>query len=287
MPKYNLNKIIARTGEKLEAAGIDAGAAEAEIILCDLLDFDRLHLYLHGPSIIDDDIMNRFEEIIEKRLTRYPLQYILGSAWFFGRKFCVDEKVMVPTPETELLLDSILRAARNLKVDPVKLLDIGVGSGVVALSAKLENPALDVTALDISNEALEVARLNARRFEIEDKITFVESDLFQEFSADQKFDIIASNPPYIADHEYEDLPPEVKADPSLALLAGPRGLDIIQRLIKRAPQFLNRPGLLMFEIGYNQADEVAELIKEDSHYDRFDLFKDLSDIDRVVICHVD
>lgn len=286
MAAYNLNKLIAETGQKLEAVGIESGLAEAELILCDLLDFDRLHLYLHGPSMIDAELLEKFDRIIEKRLTRYPLQYILGSSWFYGRKFLVNEDVMVPCPETELLLESILRSSRFCKSDPVKLLDIGVGSGVVAISAKLENEYLDVTAIDISDEALHVARVNAGRFEVEDEIRFIRSDLFEAVGQDERFDIISSNPPYISDSEYEGVEPEVKADPRLAMLAGPKGLDIINRLLAEAPDYLTRPGYLMFEIGFDQSQEIFKIVQSDGRYSDCSLLKDLSDIDRVVICKV-
>ncbi len=286
MPDINLNKLIAQAGEKLQEVGIEAGLVEAELILCDLLDFDRLHLYLHGPSMLDDKLLQKFNQVIEKRLTRYPLQYILGNAWFYGRKFLVNEDVMVPCPETELLLDSVVRAARFCKSDPVRLLDIGTGSGVVSISAKLENENLEVTAVDISDEALHVAQVNAGRFEIEDEIRFIRSDLFEALEAGERFDIIASNPPYISVSEYEEVEPEVKADPKLSLLGGPKGLDIINRLVAEAPDYLMRPGFLIFEIGFDQAEVIFDMVKSDGRYSDCSLLKDLADIDRIIICKV-
>ena len=285
MSATNLNKLIADAGRKLQKVGIEAGAAEAEIILCDILDCDRLFLYLHGPSMIDDEVVDKFNSIIEKRLTRYPLQYILGSAWFYGRKFVVNESVMVPTPETELLLESALRAVRFCRSDPVKFLDVGVGSGVVGISAKLENKALDITAIDISEAALHVARFNADRFEVDGSIQFLQSDLFETLPK-ERFDIIVSNPPYITEGDYDGLEPEVKADPKLALVSGPKGLDFIERLIAESPDHLIRPGFLMFEMGYNQSQEIFEMVRSDGRYADYSLLKDLADIDRVIICKV-
>jgi len=287
MSKINLNRLIADTATRLKEAGIDDGAAEAELILCELLDFDRLHLYLNGPSLLDDHILQKFNDIIERRLTRYPLQYILGSAWFFGRKFMINEAVMVPTPETEFLLDLVLGASRNNKSPHPKLLDIGCGAGIIAISAKLENPNLEVTALDISDAALQVARQNAAHFEIDNQLRFVESDLFTSLGKNEKFDIIASNPPYIADGDYDGLPPEVKADPKTALLGGVRGLDIISRIITESPRYLHPAGFLMFEMGYNQAEEVLEMVKKDGRYVSCNLIKDLNDIDRVAVCRIE
>ncbi|MEZ5360619.1 MAG: peptide chain release factor N(5)-glutamine methyltransferase [Candidatus Zixiibacteriota bacterium] len=286
MPDTNINELITEAEKKLLAAGIDAGKAEAEIILCELLDCERLKLYLDGHTMITPEIIDRFNQIVEKRLTRYPLQYILGSAYFYGRKFVVNESVMVPCPETELLLESVLRSARLSNSNPVRLLDIGTGSGVVSVSSKLENPDLDVTASDISPDALAVAQKNAGRFGVLEKIRWVESDLFENIDAGMTFDIIASNPPYINSDDYDTLPPEVKADPTLSLLGGKQGMEIIDRLLKQAPDYLNPSGTLAFEIGYDQADLIFERVESDDRYVRCSLLKDLADIDRVVVCKV-
>ncbi len=286
MAGVNINALIAEAGKKLQEVGIEAGPIEAELILEDLLDIDRLQLYLNGPSLITDDILKKFDAVVKKRLTRYPLQYILGNAWFYGRKFLVNEDVMVPTPETELLLESLLRAVRFCESDPVRVLDMGTGSGVVAVSAKLENPDLDIAAVDISPDALHVAQVNAERFDVAESIRFMQSDLFENIEPSERFDIIASNPPYITSGEYGGLEPEVLADPKVALVSGPKGLDIITRLVAESPDYLARPGFLMFEIGFDQADEVFAMVKGDGRYVDCSLFKDLSDIDRLVVCKV-
>ncbi len=286
MDAVNVNALIAETGKKLREVGIEAGQAEAELILEDLLDVDRLQLYLNGPSLIDETVLKKFHAIVKKRLTRYPLQFILGNAWFYGRKFLVNEDVMIPTPETELLLVSVLRAARFCQSDPVRVLDMGAGSGVVAVSAKLENPDLDITAVDISPDALHVATVNAGRFDVAESIRFMKSDLFEIIDQSERFDIIASNPPYITTGEYDKLEPEVLADPKVSLVSGPKGLDIITRLVSESPGYLTRPGFLMFEIGFDQADEVFSMVKSDGRYVDCSLFKDLSDIDRLVVCKV-
>lgn len=278
--------MISEAEKKLQSAGIDAGKAEAEIVLCDLLDCERLKLYLDGHALITPEIIDRFNQIIEKRQTRYPLQYILGSAFFYGRKFAVNESVMVPCPETELLLESVLRAARLSGSNPVRVLDIGTGSGVVSVSSLLENPDLDVTASDISSGALAVAQKNAKRFGVYDRIHWVKSDLFENIDSSERFDIIASNPPYINSDDYDTLPPEVKADPTLSLLGGDKGMEIIDRLLKQAPDHLNLSGTLVFEIGYDQAELIFERVQADDRYVKYSLLKDLADIDRVVVCKV-
>ncbi|MFW9769984.1 MAG: N5-glutamine methyltransferase family protein, partial [Candidatus Thorarchaeota archaeon] len=135
--------------------------------------------------------------------------------------------------------------------------------------------------------ALHVAQVNAERFGVAGSIRFVRSDLFAELDNNERFDIIASNPPYISTEEYDDLEDEVKADPKLALLAGPRGLDIIVRLITDAPDFLVRPGFLQFEIGYDQTEEIFEMVHGDDRYTNCTFFKDLNDIDRIALCKIE
>ncbi|MFH1699357.1 MAG: peptide chain release factor N(5)-glutamine methyltransferase [Candidatus Zixiibacteriota bacterium] len=285
MANININKLITEAGHTLRDADIDAGTVEAELILCELLDIERLKLYLDGSTMITPDILKKFNEIIEKRKTRYPLQYILGSAWFFGRKFTVNENVMVPCPETEILLDCVLRTARQIDKKPVRLLDLGTGSGVVAVSARLEDESIDVTASDISDDALEVARNNALNLKA-DGIKFIQSDLFESIVKNSKFNIIASNPPYIKNSDYDGLPPEVKADPKISLLGGSSGMEIIEKLIRQAPDYLKKPGSLIFEIGYDQAEMIFDMVDADSRYYDCALLKDLANIDRVVICKV-
>ena len=283
----NLNVLISKAADRLRRAGIDAGQAEAEIILCHLLDCQRLELYLESNQRLTETVIARFDEIIARRLTRYPLQYILGQAWFYGRPFAVDERVMVPCPETELLLEAVVRTARQMKRRPVRLLDIGTGSGVIAVSAALENREMEITATDLSPDALAVARHNAEKLAGDRPIRFIQSDLFAGLPPGETFDIIASNPPYIADGAYDGLPPEVKADPPLALLAGEKGMDVIEKILRQAPDYIRRPGALIFEIGYDQADIIFAIVAADRRYGRCSLIKDLADIDRIVLCKLE
>jgi release factor glutamine methyltransferase len=290
MDTINLNSILKEAAERLCKVGIDAGEAEAEIILCHLLLTERLEMYLEGAGKITEDTLAKFEEIIKRRETRYPLQFILGEQYFYGRRFFVNEAVMIPTPETELLCENAVRYLSALSSDhpalsDIAALDIGTGAGVIAVTVALEAPQCNMTALDISAEALEVARKNADDLGV-DKIEFRESDLFSAVLDSEKFDLILSNPPYIADGEYEGLPPEVKADPRIALTSGDRGLDIIEKLIDQAPMYLKAGGKFMFEIGYDQAEWIAEIIDRDERYRSHVLFKDLNDIDRMFILSI-
>ena len=278
-----LPQLITAASEPLIAAGINQGRAEVEIILCHLLSCDRLRLYLDGPKLINQPILDRLDEIIAKRAERHPLQYILGEAWFYGRQFAVTPDVMIPTPETELLCEAAMRFVTITGVECPRILDIGVGSGVISVTLANEIPGCNIVALDISEAAIGVARRNAMALGGDDQIKFRQSDLLGTVGDDEQFDLILSNPPYISETEYKDLPPEVLADPKIALTSGEEGIDAITSIVSTAPEHLAVGGRLMFEIGYNQGDLVTELTNRDSRYTSLVILKDLNNIDRVVM----
>lgn len=283
----SLPEFIARKAKVLESFGVESAAAEVEWILCFVTGFDRLHLYLHGADFLTQERLERIDEIIEKRLSRYPLQYILEESWFYGRKFFVSPAVMVPTPETESLVLRAIGFVKNNKLKEPRVLDIGVGSGVISVSVAAEIVDAVVVALDISEEAIEVAQRNAEDLKVADRIEFRQSDLFESLKQGEKFDLILSNPPYIAEPDYAGLMKEVLADPKISLVAGAEGMDIIKELIGHAPDYLADGGRIMFEIGYDQSEKVAALTETDERYTSIEIIKDLNDIDRIVILGCD
>ncbi len=279
----HIPQFISEKGKLLEDAGIDRGKGEIEMILCFVLGCDRLQLYLHGESLLKENHVNQIEKIITRRLTREPLQFILEESWFFGRKFYVSPAVMVPTPETELLCETALGFIKQKEIISPKIIDLGVGSGVIAITLALELKDCSVTALDISAEALEIAKKNSTDLGASGKISFVESDYFANVPDGEKFDLILANPPYISEEEYKELPPEVLADPKVSLTSDHEGLAAIMTILKDAPKYLKPNGRIMFEIGYNQADKVAELTSQNNNYESIVIMKDLNNIDRVII----
>ncbi len=279
----SLPKFISDKGGTLEAVGIEAGKAEVEIILCHLLDVDRLTLFLDGSTLLTPTILAKFDQILDRRATRYPLQYILGEMWFYGRRFHVTPDVMVPTPETEVLCEAALGFLRKNAYACPRILDLGVGSGVISVTLANEFAACELLALDISSGAIGVAAHNALALGGRDRITFRESDFFGAVKDSERFDLILSNPPYISETEYKSLPPEVLADPKISLTSGDEGLDAIKIILRDAPRFLAPGGRIMFEIGYNQADQVTRLTESDPRYRSIVILRDLNDIDRVVI----
>jgi release factor glutamine methyltransferase len=283
----SLAKFIAEKAALLESAGIEQGGAEVELILCHLLGVGRLELVLHGMEKMTPDLLAQFDDIIAQRTRRFPLQFILGESWFYGRKFKVTPAVMAPTPETELLCEAAIGFAAKNRLKSPRLLDIGTGSGVIALTVASEIPGASVVALDVSSDALEVAKENAATFGLSQRVEFRLSDLFSSIQTDEQFDLILSNPPYIAEPDYAGLPPEVLADPKVAMTSGPEGLDIIRMILGEAPKYLKPSGRIMFEIGYDQANRVAALTGDDSRYHSISILRDLNDIDRVVILGCD
>ncbi|MDF1543493.1 MAG: peptide chain release factor N(5)-glutamine methyltransferase [bacterium] len=278
-----LPKFIADKGKILQAAGIEQGPAEIEIIFCFLLEVDRLHLHLYGPTLINDNVLEKFDLILTRRKNREPLQYILEEAWFYGRRFFVSPAVMIPTPETELLCESAIRFLRKEAFESPRLLDVGVGSGVISVTMAAEVPSASLLSLDISADAIAVAQRNAETHSVLDRIVFRESDMLQGLDLSEKFELILSNPPYISDEEYQSLPPEVLADPKIALTSGEQGMDAIIELLRSAPAHLAPGGRIMFEIGYNQAEPVMDATAGMKEYSSIVVLKDLNDIDRLVI----
>lgn len=281
--RFNLNKFIAAEGDRLVAAGIEAGRTEVVIILCWLLKIERLQLFLHGDVLVTPDIEAECRKIVTERSARRPLQFILEEMWFYGRTFFVSPAVMIPTPETELLCETAIAFVKKERLHHPRILDIGTGSGVIAVTVAAEVPDATVVALDISEDALDVARRNAKDLGVAERLEFRQSDLFTTLKPEERFDLILSNPPYIAEPAYDGLPPEVLADPKIALTSGVEGMDIIKQIVATAPNFLAPKGLLAFEIGYDQADKVAAITGDDPRYTSISILRDLNDIDRVVL----
>ena len=255
---------------------ISEAIGEIDFIIKEHLNINKTKLIL-SPQILDE-YKEEVEKIINKRIEeRMPLQYILNKATFFDDVYFVDENVLIPRPETELLVNEIVKYSTN----KTKILEIGTGSGCIAISiAKiLKNDS--ITSCDISQGALNVAKLNAQNICPNRKIKFVESDIFENIA--EKFDIIVSNPPYIDIEFKKDMQEEVlKFEPHNALFAENSGMLFYEKIIKNARNYLNQNGILAFEVGINQAQKVKELL-ENSNFSKVIIITDLSSIDRVVL----
>lgn len=210
-----------------------------------------------------------------------PIQYITNSQEFMNLNFCVDKRVLIPQPDTEILVENVISLVNNMQrncQNEIKILDLCTGSGVIGVCLKKNLQNVKVFASDISEDALEVARKNSSLNNAD--IIFIKSDLFNRIN--EKFDIIVSNPPYIETSVIDGLSQEVKNEPKLALDGGKDGLDFYKKIINEAPNFLNKIGYLAVEIGYNQRESVENMFKTHK-YKNIQIKKDLSNIDRVII----
>ena len=217
---------------------------------------------------------------IKKLCNGIPIQHITNRQEFMKMTFFVDENVLIPRPDTEILVEEVIKIAK--KINAKKILDLCTGSGAIAISLAKYIDKSNITAVDISDKALNVAKLNAKNNEVEDRITFVESDLFKNLKK-EKYDIIVSNPPYIKKEVLKKLDKEVQKEPKLALDGGYDGLDFYRKIINKAEEYLKFNGYLCFEIGYDQKEDVENLLKEQEKYINITCKKDLCDNDRVVI----
>lgn len=216
---------------------------------------------------------------IKKLCQGIPIQHITNRQEFMKMTFYVDENVLIPRQDTEILVEEVIKIAK--KINARKILDLCTGSGAIAISLAKYIDKSNITAVDISDKALNVAKLNAKNNEVEDRITFVESDLFKNLKK-EKYDIIVSNPPYIKKEVLKKLDKEVQKEPKLALDGGYDGLDFYRKIIKNADEYLKFNGYLCFEIGYDQKEDVENLLKEQEKYANITCKKDLCDNDRVV-----
>lgn len=247
---------------------------ESRKILAELLEKDLSYLIAHDDEKLNKLIEDKYFNILEKRREGYPLQYILACEDFYGRRFDVLEDVLIPRQDTELSIDVLLDIIKNNKID--NMLEIGCGTGIVSITIDLESD-IDVTGLDISLQAITNTTINKNKFNSNIKI--IESDLFDKVN--DKFDIIYSNPPYIKTKEIENLQVEVREhEPRLALDGGEDGLVFYRKIVKESNNYLKENGFLVLEIGYDEGNEVLQLMK-----DKFDvkIYKDLNNFDRVVV----
>ncbi len=246
-----LREQLHRAAGALEAAGVEGPRREAEALLARLLGRDRAWLYAHPEDELTAGDAARWREWIARRAAGEPPQYIAGAAEFCGREFRVTPAVLIPRPETELLVGAVLE--RVAAEDAARIVDVGTGSGCIAITLALERPRARVVGVDRSAAALEVARENARRLGA--RVEFVEGDLLGAVAG--RFDVIVSNPPYVADAEFPGLAREVREnEPHAALIAGPRGDEVYQRLIPQAAEKLRPGGWLALELGYQSAKMV-------------------------------
>jgi release factor glutamine methyltransferase len=266
----------------LEERGFDHPRLEAELLLASVLGLKRLDLYLQFDRPIDEAELERFRAVVRRRLRREPLQYILGEVAFREIVLRVDRRALIPRPETEILVGEVLAWAATRRVGSA--MDIGTGTGAIALSLAYESGLSRIVASDVSAEALALARENATRLGLDHRIEFRTGPMWSVVAAGERFDIIVSNPPYVAESERGTLAPEVvEWEPATALFGGADGLAVLDELIEGAADRLGEGGLLAMELGAGQASAVAARIRQTGRFEEPRTVKDLAGHDRIML----
>lgn len=280
MTQLNLQEVLRRASLFLEQNHREPKVAE--ILLMHHLQLDKVQLLMRLREEIPEQVKEAFQgDLIKHVETGIPVQHLTGYEHFYGRKFTVNKNVLIPRPETEELVLGTLEKIKQLN-RPLRVVDIGTGSGIIAITLKLEYPSLDVHALDISEQALATAQANATYHQAD--VSFMQSDFLQAWIAqNQQADVIISNPPYIPWEDSHSLSDTVRNfDPSLALFANDHGLYAYQQIIDQAEKVLSTCGLLAFEIGYQQGEAVEKLIKAKFPNSTVEIRKDMNGKDRMV-----
>lgn len=283
-----MNRIeILRSTEKKLMTISPSYQVEAKALVCHVLNCQPIDLIIEGRQQVDADRIQVLESLIQKRLERVPLQYLLGVQAFYGLDFEVNDQVLIPRPETEVLVSTIIKWVEAMQSSSghqhqtLKILDIGVGSGAIVVALAKSLPDVMFSGSDISEAALHVAKSNAFRHGVDHRITWYHSDLFNEIPR-ELYDIIVSNPPYIPLSDKEKLEPEVHLnEPSQALFGGEDGLDLYRRMIPEAQVYLAEGGLLVFEAGHDQWEAIESLLIRND-YTEVGHFEDLNGIPRFI-----
>ncbi|WIG98416.1 peptide chain release factor N(5)-glutamine methyltransferase [Myxococcus sp. SDU36] len=262
---WTIRKVLTWTTQHFEKRQVDAPRLTAEILLSYVLELSRVRLYVDLDRPLSKEELGAYRALIERRMAGEPTQYLTGVREFYNRPFKVDARVLIPRPETELLVEAALRMLP--KDAPGRALDVCTGSGCIAISLAAERPQATVIATDLSPDACALARENAQALGVADRVTVLQGDLFAPVPAGERFQVVVSNPPYIASEEIAGLSAEVRREPKLALDGGPDGLVAVRRVVTGARQWLEPGGLLAMEIGEDQGPAVLELLRAAGYAD--------------------
>lgn len=277
-------ELLVEAVETLLAARDDTAQLDAEVLMMYLQGYDRAQLYSRLDEMVEDETAGGFKTLVERRVQGEPIAYITSHREFMALDFYVDRRVLIPRPETELLLEYTIQKlrAKGWTGEEIPMVDVGTGSGVIAVYLALRFPRAQIYAIDISPEALEVARLNARRFEVEQRINFMQGNLLEPLPEEVK--IVVSNPPYTILAQVE--PNVARYEPNVALDGGQKGLAIYRELLGQARSRISRPGLIALEIGSEQANDVSNLGRFFFPGCQIEVYKDYAGLDRVVILDI-
>jgi release factor glutamine methyltransferase len=278
-----IRQAIDRASDQLNRAGIEAPRRTASTLLAHILQKDMIYILTRPDEVLTEDVLKQFDEAVNRRASGEPLQYITGHQEFYGLDFIVSPAVLIPRPETELIVEDVLK--RNTVQGPL-ILDVGTGSGCLAITLAVNLPQAHVIALELSSSALEIARQNAERHGVADRIDFLPSDLFSALEAREppvQADFIVANPPYVSESEMHTLQREVREhEPRLALLSGEDSTAIQRRLFHDAPKFVKPGGYLICEMGYGQYPAIMKLVDQ-SLWSLIESVRDLQGLERTLV----
>lgn len=279
---WTIGRLLTWTTKYLTDRGSDSPRLDAELLLAHAAGCPRIGLYTAFEELPSENVRTTFRELVRRRAEGTPVAYLLGRREFYSMEFAVTPDVLIPRPETEFLVIAVLDALRR-RAGATRVVDIGTGSGAIAVAVARHAPQACVVALDRSAAALEVARANARRHGVADRIEFVESDLLTAIAAKERFDVVASNPPYVSTAEMATLAADVaRHEPRAALEAGPLGTEVYARIIPQAAQRLAPQGELWLEISPLRLGGVVELMAAEERLEVLPVVKDLAGQARVV-----
>lgn len=277
---WTIRRVLEWTRGHFDKQDIDEPRLTSEILLGHVLNVPRVRLYMDLDRPLSKEELGTYRALIQRRLAFEPTQYLVGFKEFYGRKFTVDSRVLIPRSETELLVEAALRDVS--KEGATRVLDVCTGSGCIAISIAAERPQASVWATDLMTGALEVAKKNAETLQVDGRVTFFQGDLLAPIPEGAKFDVIVSNPPYVKAGELATLQKEVRAEPREALDGGDDGLRLIDRLVTAALPRLKSGGLLALEMGEDQGSAVKELLTRAGYHD-VRIEKDLARHDRLAL----
>ncbi len=275
-----ISELARLTAEQLRQGGIGEARLESELLLCYFFGLSRVEMHLADRAVTADELAG-FAALVERRLNRQPLAYILGEQEFWSLSFTVSPAVLIPRPETELLIEAVLARIPEPTTFAGAILDLGSGSGVIPVVLARELPQARLIGVDISPAALEVAAANAQRHGVAERIDWLAGDWFDALAPVSRFAFVVTNPPYVAELSRPGLQPELAFEPPTALFAGADGLDDLRHLISQSPDFLLPGGGLIMEIGYDQGETVKTLLRAQPALEAVEIIKDYAGLDRL------
>jgi release factor glutamine methyltransferase len=282
---WTIGRLLQWTADYLKQHGSESPRLEAEVLLAHARGCKRIELYTSFADAAPEELRTKFRELVRRRAEGAPVAYLVGHREFYSLDFLVTPDVLIPRPETELIVLTALEIikARGAQEEPVRVADVGTGSGIIGITIARQAPRARITAVDISPAALGVARQNAERLGVAERVEFLQSDLLAALPREARFELIASNPPYVSTAEFAALARDVQAyEPQLALLAGPTGTSVIERLVPAAAEHLAPGGSLLLEISPMLQQAVEALLQSDGRFESIKALKDASGLVRVI-----